>query len=200
LRENGDDEHIKKLSLWISETDLPEKNLNGQDEFSDSKPSSTSFFSHSDRSTASRQKALTLAHQKATLGLQSLQTLITQLSSPRPSTLDPRIVLSLIAFTSLQDLWTTPTTLQLSQSLLSLYTTQTHSPDFILTSLLNTFIRPIFSHSKPSTITSSGRKAMPSSAPAPKFDAGAERSSKPWKYEVVYAVRVFAWAVEKAPV
>ncbi|TVY37373.1 CCA tRNA nucleotidyltransferase, mitochondrial [Lachnellula occidentalis] len=181
-RENGDAESIERLSLWISKAILPDKILNGQDEVSD----------------ASRGTALSLTHHKAALGLESLQILITQISSPRPSTIDPKTIITLITFSSTMDPWTTPAILSLSTSFLSLYTPQTHTQDLILT-LLNTFIRPLFSHSKPRTITSSGRKAMPSSAPLPKHDVAAERTSKPWKYETVYAVRVLAWIVENAP-
>ncbi|TVY54403.1 hypothetical protein LCER1_G003877 [Lachnellula cervina] len=185
-RENGDDENIKKLSLWISTAILPDKSLNGQDAISDGilSFSSTSLASLADKSIASREKAISLTHHKAALGLQSVDILITQLSSPRPSTIDPKVIITLITFSSTMDPWTTPALLSLSTSILSLYTPQTHSQDLIL-NLLNTFIRPLFSHSKPSTITSSGRKAMPSSAPLPKHDVAAERTSKPWKYETV---------------
>jgi hypothetical protein len=133
------------------------------------------------------------------LGLSCLQILITQFSAPYPKILDPKILISLITYTSPNDPWTTQTTTQLAKHLLTLYTSQIRSQEFIL-AVLNTFIRPLFSHSKPSTITSTGRKAMPSSAPIPRYDAAAEKTSKPWKYEAVYAVRVFAWAVENAPV
>ncbi|TVY43250.1 Uncharacterized protein LSUB1_G000919 [Lachnellula subtilissima] len=197
-RENGDDENIKRLSLWISKAIHPDKTLNGQDEISDGMPSSTSSTSLTDIYIASRGMVLSLTHHKAALGLESLQILIAQLSYPRPSAIDPKIIITLITFSSTMDPWTTPAILSRSTSLLSLYTSQTHTQDLIIT-LLNTFIRPLFSHSKPSTVTSSGRKAMPSSAPLPKYDVAAERTSKPWKYETVYAVRVLSWVVETSP-
>jgi hypothetical protein len=197
-RETGDDQYIEKLSLWISNLILPDGSLSVEDEISDGKPSPTIRFISTDILPASRENAILLIHQKSTLGL-SIQILITNLSLPHLKTLDPKILISLIAYTSPSDPWTTPTTIQLAKYLLNLYTSQTHSQDFILT-LLNAFIRPLFSHSKPSTITSTGRKAMPSSAPPPRYDAAAEKTSKPWKYEAVYAFRAFAWAVENAPV
>ncbi|TVY64214.1 Uncharacterized protein LSUE1_G007653 [Lachnellula suecica] len=200
LREQDDDEDIIRLCLWISKVILPDGSFNVEDDMSDGIPHPQQSASLADICiAASRERALALTHQKASLGLQSLQILISQLSSLRPSTLDPKILLTLIAFTSPADPWTTPTTTQLSSSVLALYTTQTHSEDFILRSILNTIIRPLFSLSKPSTITSAGRKAMPSSGPLPKHDVAAERSSKPWKYETIYAIRIFSWAIENAP-
>jgi len=41
---------------------------------------------------------------------------------------------------------------------------------------------------------------MPSSEPAKRFDVGAEKRDKPWKYEVVYAVTVLEWVVENSTV
>ena len=41
---------------------------------------------------------------------------------------------------------------------------------------------------------------MPSSEPAKRFDVGAEKRDKPWKYKTVYAVTVLEWVVGNSTV
>lgn len=66
--------------------------------------------------------------------------------------------------------------------------------------LLQGCIRPLFSRSRPSTVTETGRKAIESSKPLKRFDVEAEKRDKPWKYREVYAVTVLVWVVEHASV
>lgn len=78
---------------------------------------------------------------------------------------------------------------------------QIRSEEFVVDFILQKFIRPLFSKSKPDTITTAGRKAIPSSAPRKPFDvAELERASRPWKYDAVYSVTVFGWMVENVSV
>lgn len=123
------------------------------------------------------------------------------LSSTQPPDLDPQILLSLLAFTNARDPWTIPSTLTSAKSLLSKHSGQLSSADFVIKFLIQSFIRPLFSKSKPSAITSTGRKAMETSAPPKKIDFNElDQSSKPWKYDAVYAVTVFGWAAENVSV
>jgi len=81
---------------------------------------------------------------------------------------------------------------------LSHHESQIHSISFLVTYLLQSVIRPLFSKSRPSTITSSGRKAMPSTAPLKHHDFTAEETSKPWKYEAPYSFVVLEFCVQNA--
>ncbi|KAF8849142.1 hypothetical protein BDZ45DRAFT_604813 [Acephala macrosclerotiorum] len=114
-------------------------------------------------------------------------------STKASSALDPNILISILAFTSARDPWTTPTAQKVAESLLSSNCIQAQSEKFIFF-VLHVFIRPLFSKSKPDAITSTGRKAMPTSAPPKRYDvAASDRASKPWKYESPYSITVFSW-------
>lgn len=155
---------------------------------------------HLDNKSTSRETTLHLTNLKATLGLKALLSLQYLHQSP-PKDLPQPVLLSLLVFTSSRDPWTTPPSLSSAQLLLSKYAHQTQTTEFLINYILQSIIRPLFSKSKPSAITSSGRKAMPSSAPPKRFEAAdMDRSTKPWKYEAVYSVTVFRRAVEHTPV
>jgi len=103
-------------------------------------------------------------------------------------------MLSCIVYSS-RDPWAGSSVSKIATNHISKHKERIYSREFIVDFLLQAFIRPIFSSSRPSTITSTGRKAMPSSAPVKSLDVGAERRNKPWKYDTVYAVTVLEWAV-----
>lgn len=113
--------------------------------------------------------------------------------------MNPQHLLSCVVYSS-RDAWITSSVSKIAMDDLSKHNEQVSSREFIVDFLLQSFIRPLFSKSKPSSITSTGRKAMPSSEPAKRFDVGAEKRDKPWKYEVVYAVTVLEWVVENSSV
>ncbi|PBP16828.1 hypothetical protein BUE80_DR012439 [Diplocarpon rosae] len=179
-RSDGDEEHIAALSSWLSRAILPTAECVTEDDAPES------------LSAAARQQFLHIARQRAILGLKSLHAIFSLTTSvPESNTL-----ISILAHTSPQDPWITPLSLSLTSSLLSLPSLEakTSSPDFIPT-LLQTFIRPLFSASAPATITASGRKAAPSSAPPKRLDFTNERVGKPWRYERPWSVAVLEWAL-----
>ncbi|KAG4439755.1 hypothetical protein IFR05_004777 [Cadophora sp. M221] len=185
-RKAGDEEYITKLSLWISKVILPNTEIGIYDDAPE------------DSTNASRQKALQVARHKGILGLQSLLKLLALPETSTPSTpISNQVLISILAFTSPRDIWSTPTSLSTTVELLALPPIQSalQAPEFIPTDILQWFIRPLFSASKPSTITSAGRKAMPNSAPQKRYDFNDERVTKPWLYEKVYAITVLEWAV-----
>lgn len=199
---------MKQLALWVARVILPRGDIISQNESPEGRFLISSHFSHAliefiDDSSSAQNKALTLIRQKAKLGLNSLNVLITQLSSSPPKTLPESILLTLISFSSHSPYspWTSPLTTETSTSLLSQYKHQTHIQSFQITYILQTILRPLFSASKPETITSTGRKAITPSAPA--RQTGTEelqKSRKPWKYDAVYSISVFRWVVENIPV
>lgn len=117
-----------------------------------------------------------------------------------PSIISNQELLSALAFTSSSDPWTDGANIQLSDQFLSNNDRQAKDPGFIVNYLLQTTLRPLFSKSRPDTITESGRKAMPSSAPARRYDFVQEKSQKPWKYEAPYSIAVLEWVVKVASV
>ncbi|KAK7955930.1 uncharacterized protein PG986_005152 [Apiospora aurea] len=132
---------------------------------------------------------------KGELGLNILDTLTTR----HPFTLSPSALLSVVAYTNPQDPWTSDTSADIARNLL-----QSQFPrdppagkklskgDFITDTLLTQHLRPLFSKSRPSTVTASGRKAaFVEEQPSTVLE---DKSAKAWKYSHVYAVTVFEWA------
>lgn len=115
---------------------------------------------------------------------------------------DAKVLIAILAFTSEKDDWTTPKSVSVAESILALCSIQrqTSAPDFVRQTLLHDFIRPLFSASKPESITNSGRKAMPSSAPPKRHDFTNEKAQQPWRYEAPHSIAVLEWAVKNASV
>jgi hypothetical protein len=149
----------------------------------------------------SMTKAQTVTRDIARHGLTSLSWILDHDHSP--SSVDPRILISLIGYTNEQDPWTTSSFITLSQSTLRRFKTQAESSDFIIKDIFTDYIRPLFLKTKKlESITTSGRKAMPSSAPSARFNAANELDHKnmPWRYDLVYTVTVLGWAIENIAV
>lgn len=153
-----------------------------------------------DASEVVRASAVDLARYKGILGLSCLKTLLQDPFAKTSNELDPKILISILAFTSTRDPWTTPAAKKLAERLLSSHCIQVQSENFIVY-VLHVLIRPLFSKSKPDAITSTGRKAMPTSAPPKRHDvAASDRAAKPWKYETPYSISVFSWLAKVASV
>jgi hypothetical protein len=73
---------------------------------------------------------------------------------------------------------------------------------FLTDTVLQKYLRPLFSKSKPSSITASGRKAEYTDSSAIRGENIPEESAltKPWKYTDQRAIPAFAWAVHEADV
>ncbi|KAK7996798.1 hypothetical protein PG989_004838 [Apiospora arundinis] len=157
-----------------------------------------------DAATAARTQFLF----KGELGLNILHAL----TSRHPSfTLNPPTLLSVVSYTNPQDPWTSDASAEIARNLLQSQFSPLEPPprgekkkaaassskaDFITDTLLTQHLRPLFSKSRPATVTASGRKAAFVEAP----DAAMleDRAAKAWKYTHVYAVTVFDWAVRAA--
>ncbi|CZT51581.1 uncharacterized protein RSE6_12741 [Rhynchosporium secalis] len=201
-REDNDEQYITRLSVWISKSILPTFEVSDHDSSHESilssHDSSLQFEDKTDSTNASRQKILHIARRKGILGLQSLFKLLTLAKTSKFLTPIPKEVLvSILAFTSTRDIWSTPTSLSTAEQLLALPSVQKslQAPEFVSTDILHRFVRPLFSASKPRTVTAAGRKAMPSTAPLKRYDFDVERASRPWLHETVYTLAVLEWAV-----
>jgi hypothetical protein len=73
--------------------------------------------------------------------------------------------------------------------------------EFLTETVLQAYLRPLFSKSKPSSITASGRKAEYTDGGS-KAESMPDESAvtKPWKYTDMRAIPAVAWAVRKADV
>ncbi|KAI0134985.1 hypothetical protein F4814DRAFT_6008 [Daldinia grandis] len=139
--------------------------------------------------------------RKGELGLQALDALTKSPSKAGRIQFPPSALLRITAFTNTTDPWTTAASCRLAQALLSAQLqdagdSQTRA--FIIEDILTSFLRPLFSPSRPAAVTASGRRAE---YVEPSRYGGASRESpetKPWKYAHRYAATVFAWAVEHA--
>lgn len=141
--------------------------------------------------------------QKADLGLAALDQL-TKLLPGGPSKLLASTHLRLTAFTDPADPWTSSTkSAELSRALLQPLDAPERREQrtrLIAEDILTGFLRPLFSRSRPTAVTASGRKAE--FVETSRYDSVASESpeTKPWKYARRYAVTAFAWAVQHADV
>lgn len=97
------------------------------------------------------------------------------------------------------DPWTTPeaserASLVLEKQLSRYFTTET----LVVKVILQDYLRPLFSKSRPSAVTASGRKAEFQDEEDARRGLRDEIVAKPWKYADHRAIAVFRWAVHEA--
>lgn len=182
LPEASDAEYINKLAVWLSRSILPDDSIITNDEAPEND------------SSANRGKAIRQVKIASNLGL----NVICRLLELQPvDKLDQRILLSILAFTDPRDPWTTPASAEIAGKLTERFQSQLAPSGFIVEFILKDFVRPLFSKSKPQSITTQGRKAMFRTGPRKQLEiADIDPANKPWKYKDVYAVTVFQWALE----
>ena len=137
----------------------------------------------------------------SSLGLQALETLVKGTNLER---LDDEILLTLVSFTDETQDWANPETAKIATALLE----QQFSSDslsrekFITETVLQRYLRPLFSRSKPASITASGRKAeyTDSSAARGQSIPDDTAQTKPWKYTDLRAIPAVSWAISQADV
>lgn len=120
-----------------------------------------------------------------------------------PVSLEPATLVRVAAYTSEQDSWTTSSAAQDANEILARQLqADSHKAAFIASTVLEGFLRPLFSLSTSDQITSSGRIAY-----YPDKDRGAkmtefadEAATKPWKSAEMHAVSIFSWAIEQSNV
>ncbi|KXJ95203.1 hypothetical protein Micbo1qcDRAFT_230497 [Microdochium bolleyi] len=134
---------------------------------------------------------------RASIGIDTIHLI----SSQDGVVLPPAAIIALAAYTNQDDRWSSPDLAESAQELLHTafedVTSGQRLQTLILDQILQALIRPLFSKSRPATVTASGRKAefvQPSRYD--NLDADAE-AKKPWKYQQRYAITVFGWAVEQ---
>lgn len=100
------------------------------------------------------------------------------------------------------DAWTNAASAGLSRKLLGDHfrSREERRARFIAEDVLSDLLRPLFSGSRPATVTASGRRAE-FVEPGRYDSASAEAEArKPWKYGRRYAIAVFEWALRHSDV
>ncbi|KAL2189818.1 hypothetical protein L209DRAFT_797438, partial [Thermothelomyces heterothallicus CBS 203.75] len=136
-------------------------------------------------------------------GVETLEALVKRTASP--VRLDDEVLLTLLAYTdetrpqrpSTETRATADRLLQ--QQLLGVPGAPTKE-QFITETVLQTFLRPLFSKSKPSTITASGRKAEYVDGAASRAESMPDDTAqtKPWKFTDLRTIPAVGWAVREA--
>lgn len=133
----------------------------------------------------------------AEAGLRALGLLAQKL----PGRLDDAALLTTIAFADESEPWATEATFKLASDLLTQQLDEdTVKGQFIAEAVLRDYLRPLFSKSRPATVTASGRKAEYIDPERQSGLPDDSRKTKPWKYEDLRAIPVLSWAVEAADV
>ncbi|KAK3991404.1 hypothetical protein QBC44DRAFT_393364 [Cladorrhinum sp. PSN332] len=132
------------------------------------------------------------------LGIKALSALTRIISTQ----LHPEVILTLISFADPSQEWTPTETSELAtEILIAEFSIHHHrKEEFIPKQILQTYLRPLFSKSKPASVTSSGRKAA---YPEQSQDDGGgipddTSATKPWKFTDLRAIPIVSWAVTEA--
>jgi hypothetical protein len=111
-----------------------------------------------------------------------------------PEEPDIAVLTSLAAFSDENDTWNEPRAQKQASLLIEDYVKSGHLPA-LLTSMLETHVKPRFSKSKNPAITQQGRRAIDPVPSNAALHGDLDAGSKPWKYRDVYAVTVFQWVI-----
>ncbi|KAK4151349.1 mitochondrial CCA tRNA nucleotidyltransferase [Chaetomidium leptoderma] len=135
-------------------------------------------------------------------GIQALEALMAQTDGP--VRLDDEVLYALLVYADETQTWGSPETTASASRLLE---QQLDMPggaptreQFLTETVLQHYLRPLFSKSKPSSITASGRRAEYADNAAGRGESIPEESAltKPWKYTDLRAIPAVAWAVREA--
>jgi len=124
-----------------------------------------------------------------------------EISESWHTTYSDQVLFTIIAYgsTGLDQPWASSETTAAAEKTLSQQMQHHDRREFIVETILKGYIRPLFSKSRPTGITESGRKAA-YAADGSAFQ-GLESETpemKPWKYIDLRAITVFGWALQEA--
>ncbi|KAH6856481.1 hypothetical protein B0I37DRAFT_301774 [Chaetomium sp. MPI-CAGE-AT-0009] len=135
------------------------------------------------------------------LGIAALEALMKQLTTP--VRLEDEVLYTLLAYTDKPQSGGSHETEIITSRLLEQQFNVPGSStkeQFLTETVLQAYLRPLFSKSKPASITTSGRKAEYTDSAASKGESMPDESAvtKPWKYTDMRAIPAVAWAVREA--
>ncbi|KXH59591.1 hypothetical protein CSAL01_04347 [Colletotrichum salicis] len=182
---------LSALALCLRNADRIDQGAQDQASIEQLSSHALGLLSHSSGSLLNKDQT------RAEQALDILRSLVLKFS---PS-LDDQNLIAIAAYTDRKETWTTVDAEFYAKEILghSLDDAQKHA--FINSVVLERFIRPIFSRTSSSRITSTGRKAHFADDSQDRFTPGVFANTddaKPWKTTQVHAITVFSWAVEQA--
>ncbi|KAK7447602.1 hypothetical protein Landi51_06958 [Colletotrichum acutatum] len=139
-----------------------------------------------------------LSNTNPALAEQALDVLRSLVVRFSPS-LDDQDLIVIAAYTDRKRTWTTVNAELYAREILKRSLDDVRKQAFITSVVLEGFIRPIFSRTSSSRITSTGRKAHFADDSQDRFTAGSiadTDDAKPWKTTQAHAITVFSWVVE----
>ncbi len=150
----------------------------------------------------SREAIIKQCQATSSMGVEALEALMKQVG---PVRLEDEVLFALLVYTDKTTTWGSP---QTKASAAKLLEQQLNTPgslgkdQFIAESILQNYLRPLFSKSKPSSITASGRKAEYHDTAATRGEGIPDDSAltKPWKFTDLRAIPAMKWAVREADV
>ncbi len=134
------------------------------------------------------------------MGIEAVEALVKQVE---PVRLEDEVLLALLVYTDDTTTWGSPQTKASAAKLLEQQLNIPGSPSkeqFITESILQNYLRPLFSKSKPSSITASGRKAEYQVTTRGEGVPDDSVLTKPWKFTDLRAIPAMGWAVREADV
>ncbi|KAK1727390.1 uncharacterized protein BDZ83DRAFT_202639 [Colletotrichum acutatum] len=143
-----------------------------------------------------------LSNTNPALAEQALDVLRSLVVRFSPS-LDDQDLIVIAAYTDRKRTWTTVNAELYAREILKRSLDDVRKQAFITSVVLEGFIRPIFSRTSSSRITSTGRKAHFADDSQDRFTAGSiadTDDAKPWKTTQAHAITVFSWVVEHSNV
>jgi hypothetical protein len=120
-----------------------------------------------------------------------------------PVRLDDEVLFDFLVYSDESRNWGSPKTKETARQLLEQQFSLPGGPtkeEFLTETLLQSYLRPLFSKSKPSSITASGRKAEYADSDANRSIPDDSPLTKPWKYTDFRAIPALAWAIREADV
>ena len=120
----------------------------------------------------------------------------------QPLALSPSTVITLISLTDDTQPYSTPLSTDLASGLLFCHLMGRDRPSFPVDTVLTSYLKPLFSSSRPPTVTPSGRKAAFPDNDSLSREPGLpddSRRTKPWKYVDLRSIPVLTWAIDASP-
>ncbi|KAK4238163.1 mitochondrial CCA tRNA nucleotidyltransferase [Achaetomium macrosporum] len=133
------------------------------------------------------------------LGISALEALVKQAHAVQ---LDDEVLVTLLFFTDDTRRWVNPDARKGANRILEQhFNAASPTKEQVITEVvLQRYLRPVFSRSKPASITASGRKAEYTDGTANRGESIPDDTAltKPWKYTDFRAIPAVAWAVREA--
>ncbi|KAK3323541.1 hypothetical protein B0T19DRAFT_207757 [Cercophora scortea] len=189
--DNPDDVAVRELSRIVARAMAPVvQSVHSQelesDEEADETQDYTAVLQRSRNAADPGIKALALLNARANLSNHTLAN-------------DDEVLVTLAAFTDETDEWVAPEVAAQARSLLQQLLPREAGEQFIVNTVLQRYLRPLFSQSKPASVTASGRKAeYPERAGIGEGLPDDSSKTKPWKFTDFRAIAIMSWAVNES--